>query len=151
SSYYGDRDYAGIDRAHSQALKLLNTLPLRKRVDIAVTMSNLALARLCQGYYDSAESLYEQAEKYIAKNKRLAQSLSAVVIYHNLSVVNARQRKFVEAELHATKALELAQSPKMQGANKMVATAPLAAIGYIRYKLGEYESSLQMYKEALAL
>jgi tetratricopeptide (TPR) repeat protein len=150
SSYYGQRDYAGIDRAHSRALKLLNSLPLCKRVDIAVTMSNLALARLCQGYYDSAESLYTQAANYIEKNPRLNHALTPVVIYHNLSVAKARQQKLVEAELHATKALEIAQSPKVQKANKMVAAAPLSAIGYIRYKLGEFESAKQMLLDSLS-
>ncbi|HEY9788779.1 MAG TPA: tetratricopeptide repeat protein [Candidatus Obscuribacterales bacterium] len=150
SAYYGSQDYAAIDRAHSRALKMLSRLPLRKRVDIAVTMSNLALARLCQGYYDSAESLYTQAAKYIEKNPRLAQSVTPVVIYHNLAVTKARQNKFVEAELHATRALEIAQLPKVQKTNKMVAAAPLSAIGYIRYKLGEFVSAKQMLLDAIS-
>jgi tetratricopeptide (TPR) repeat protein len=149
--YYNHRDYAKIDRAHSTVLKILNGLPLRKRVDIAITMSNLALARLCQGYTESAETLFEQALAYLTKAPRLKQSLCGVVVYHNLAVVSIRLRKYVEAEMYASDALEIARSKKIAGKYKCFAGPPTASLAAVRYKLGEYDSCYEMFKEALDL
>jgi tetratricopeptide (TPR) repeat protein len=149
--YYNHRDYAKIDRAHSTVLKILNRLPLRKRVDIAITMSNLALARLCQGYTESAETLFQQALTYLSTSPRLKQTLCGVVVYHNLAVVSIRLKKYVEAEMYASDALEIAHTKKISAKYKCFAGPPTASLAAVRYKLGEYDSSYEMFKEALDL
>jgi tetratricopeptide (TPR) repeat protein len=148
SNYRNSNKYARIDVVHQRALKLLQKLPLRRRLDIATTLSNLGLLRLCQGYYESAESLFTQSAQYLEENKRFAVSVSSVVAYNNLAIACIRLGKIIEAELHAEKALQLAESPKVAKRFKLVAAPPMAALASARLRLGELDSALEYFERA---
>lgn len=151
SKYHSERNYAEIERIHRLALKVLMKLPVRRSWSVAVTMSNLGLLRLCQGNYESAASLFSEAVEYIKSNRRLAASMSAMVINNNLAVALARMQKYYEAEAVAEKALEVARSARWYKKYIMATCAPTAALAFIKLRRGELESAIEQYTSALTL
>jgi tetratricopeptide (TPR) repeat protein len=114
-------------------------------------MSNLGLARLCEGHYESAASLFTDAATYVQSSKRLAQSNIAVVIYNNLAVAYVRLGRYVEAEAMAHKALEVAQAPVMQKKSQMLTVPPNGVLANIHLRFNEPESALQEYQKTLSI
>lgn len=147
---YAEKRYSELDIAHSRAIKLLTQLPLRKTFDIPVMMSNLALMRLCQGNYESAEELFRKAYEYISQDKRLRQTYAAAVLLNNLGCACMRRGNLVEAEVHATNAIELLESPK----NKMwkvLRALPNTLIGVVHAKLAEFDTAEEHLNKALEI
>lgn len=148
NQHYTNKNYAAVDKTHSTALKLLTRLPVRKDAIVATTMSNLALSRLCQGYFESAESLFQQAIDYLERDKRMLTSLSRGLLYNNLGAANLKTGKLIEAELNATKSLEIATLPKNKKAHALMSAPPLAVLGSARLKLKEYDHALEYFEQA---
>ncbi|MHA0111977.1 tetratricopeptide repeat protein, partial [Klebsiella pneumoniae] len=62
-----DPNFNQIERVHKKALKLLQRLPFRRHMNVAVSMSNLGLIRLCQGECESASEIFMMARDYLSK------------------------------------------------------------------------------------
>lgn len=147
---YAEKRYSELDVAHSRALKLLTQLPLRKTMDIPVMMSNLALMRLCQGNYESAEELFRKANGYVSKDKRLKDSYASAILLNNLGCACLRRGNLVEAELHGNRALELLELPKNKNW-KLLMALPHAVIGSVHTRLGELDTAEEHFLKALEI
>ncbi len=145
---YAQKRYRELDVAHSRALKLLTQLPFRKTLDVPVMMSNLALMRLCQGNYESAEDLFRQAHTYLSKDKYLKDSFAAAILLNNLGCACMRIGNLVEAELNAQRALEILELPKNKS-QKVVTALPYSVIGTVHAKLGELDTAEENLTKAL--
>jgi len=146
---YRKRNYHAIDNAHTRVYGLIKRLPVRKDWQVITLLSNLALSRLAQGYYDNAEIIYKETIELSDKNKRLSKGITPVILYNNLSICCLKQQNYVEAELHATEALELAE--KLSDKNRFLIGLPLAAIGIVRLKLNELDSAEEYLRKALTV
>jgi tetratricopeptide (TPR) repeat protein len=144
---YGQKKYAELDIAHSRALGVLARVPFRKSADVPALMSNLALMRLCQGDYKSAEELFRQAVEYIAKNKQLNTSFAAGVLHNNLACACVRLGNLAEAEEEAKKAIAIFELPKNK-AWKITMALPYCVIGTVHAKFGEYDTAEQHLHDA---
>lgn len=145
---YAQKRYRELDVAHSRAIQLVTQLPLRKTLDVPVMMSNLALMRLCQGNYESAEELFRQAHSYIQRDKYLKDSFAAAILLNNLGCACLRMGNLVEAELHAHKALEILALPKNKS-QKVVTALPYSVIGTVHAKLGEFDTAEEHLTKSL--
>ncbi len=151
SKYCKDSNYARVDLVHRRAIRLLKKLPFRNHTSMAVTISNLGILRLCQAYYGSAESLFNEACTYLEKRHSVTRDLVEIVLLNNLSVAYLRQNQLIEAELVADKAFQIAQSPGIQRKYKKIEAAPLSALAAVRFRLGEFESSYELGKQSLEI
>jgi tetratricopeptide (TPR) repeat protein len=135
---YGEKKYGELDVAHSRALKLVTRLPCRKTVDLPVLMSNLALMRLCQGNYESAEQLFRKATEYIAAEPRLNSTFAAGILEHNLGSACMRLGNLAEAEVHANKSIEIFELSKNRRW-RIGLGLPNLLLGALHAKFGEYD------------
>lgn len=149
SKYKVDSNYSKIDLVHRKAIRLLKKLPFRRHLSIAVSISNLGILRLCQGHYDGAEELFKESTSYLQTTRGAWRNMAMIVFYNNLAVAELRQEKLIEAELTATKALEVAELPVMQKTYKKLMGPPLSVLAAVRLRLGELESSREYGEKAL--
>jgi tetratricopeptide (TPR) repeat protein len=147
NSKYSEKKYGEIDLAHSRALKLVMQLPCRKSADVPVLMSNLALMRLCQGDYESAESLFRQAVEYMEKEKRLNSTFAAAILMNNLGFACNRRGNLAEAEICADRAIQIFELSKNK-AWRIGLSLPYSLKGVIHAKFGEYDTAEQNLREA---
>ncbi|HNB25172.1 MAG TPA: hypothetical protein PKZ32_22315, partial [Candidatus Melainabacteria bacterium] len=101
-------------------------------------------------HYESAEELFNESTSYLQTTKGVWRNMAMIVFYNNLAVAELRQEKFIEAELTATKALEVAELPEMQKKYKKLMGPPLSVMAAVRLHLGELESSREYGEKALA-
>jgi tetratricopeptide (TPR) repeat protein len=152
SLQYSKGNYARVDAAYSRSIRLVNMMPLRRSWAMSTMLSNLALMRLCQGYYDSAESLFAQAVDYVRKDKRLSHHYFAAILLNNLAVACLRQDKFIEAELLATEAMEIMDLKKNRSPKLNVIRALInGAHGVARLEHGELDDAERYLKKACQL
>jgi tetratricopeptide (TPR) repeat protein len=149
--YRSDPNYLALERLHRQAARLLRALPFRKTRHLETTLSNLGVLRLCQGDYEGAEKLFAESINSLEKSRLRNKSTSMIILYSNLGVTYLRQGKYVEAELQAAKALEIAESPGIAKRYPIMQAPPLAVHAAARLHLGETESAVDCYKQALTL
>lgn len=147
---YRQKRYSELEVAHAKALKLLRKLPFRKTLDLPILTSNLALLRLCQGNYENAESLFRDAVTFISKETVVKDSFSAAILINNLGCACMRLGNYVEAEVHANRALEILALPKNKN-YRLVASLPYSLIGAVHTKLEEYDTALENFKEAFRI
>lgn len=147
---YSEKRYGELEAAHSRALRLLNKLPFRKSIDVPVMTSNLALMRLCQGNYDSAEDLFRHAYSYAGKDRQLRDTFAAAILVNNLACACLRRGNYVEAELHANRALEILELKKNKQF-KVISALPHAVIGNVHCRLGEYDTSIEHFLKAIQI
>lgn len=147
NSKYSEKKYGEIDYAHSRALKLVMQLPCRKSADVPVLMSNLALMRLCQGNYESAEDLFRQAVEYIGKDKRLNSTFAAAILMNNLGCACFRRGNLAEAEICADKAIEIFELSRNKSW-RIGLSLPYLLKGAVHAKFGEFDTAEQNLREA---
>lgn len=152
SLQYSKGNYAAIDAAYSRSIRLVNKLPLRRSWAMSTMLSNLALMRLCQGYYDSAESLFAEAVDYVRKDKRLRKHYYAAILLNNLAVARLRQDKPIEAELLATEAMEIMDLKKNRSPKLNIVRALInGAHGIARLEHGELDEAESYLRKACQL
>jgi tetratricopeptide (TPR) repeat protein len=144
---YGEKRYGELDVAHSRALKLVMQLPCRKSVDVPVLMSNLALMRLCQGNYESAEQLFRKATEYIDKEPRLNSTFAAAILTNNLGSACYRLGNLAEAEVHANKAMQIFELNKNRSW-RIGLGLPHLLLGAIHAKFGEFDTAQEHLERA---
>lgn len=147
NSRYADKKYGEIDVAHSKALRLVLQLPCRKSTDVPVLMSNLALMRLCQGNYESAEELFREAVEYIGKDKRLNSTFAAAILINNLGCACYRRGNLAEAEICADRAISIFELSKNKSW-RIGLSLPHLLKGVIHAKFGEYDTAEQNLRDA---
>ena len=151
SKYRSDSNYARVDMVHRRVLKLLKAAPFRRHLAIAVSISNLGILRLCQGYYDSAADLFTEAESYLKSTRGTIRDMSMIIFYNNLAVAYLRQNKCIEAELIGTKALEIAEQAQMQKKYKKLSGPPLSVLAAASLRLNDLDRSMEYAKKALEI
>ena len=147
--YRSERNYAQLDLVHRRALKVLSKLPVRRTRAVAISTSNLGLLRLCQGYYDSAETIFAQAADYVKKDRVLSKTVTAVIVYNNLAIAKTRAKNYFAADEIAHQALAIAESPKIRKRYPIFSCAPHAALAAILMRLNEFEAALAEYTLAM--
>ncbi|PWT95993.1 MAG: hypothetical protein C5B53_10485 [Candidatus Melainabacteria bacterium] len=135
-----DRNYGLVETAFSRAIIVLNRLPVYKASYIPGLLSNLGLARLAQGHYQSAESLFRdalsQAEGLSARSRSKRWLASLCVLYNNLAVACLRLGNYVEADLLLERGMKLLENEKNQRYRFYLAPLQLAA-SVVHSELGE--------------
>jgi len=135
-----DRDHGRVEAAFSRAIGILKRLPVYKGPYIPGLLSNLGVARLKQGHYESAESLFrdalQQAQMFHKHRGGKGWIPSLAVLHNNLAVSCVRQNNHVEAELIVERGIELVT--KANNTRFESYLAPLYLVtGVIRSDLGE--------------
>jgi tetratricopeptide (TPR) repeat protein len=153
--HLSERNYGRIENVFVKAIHILNRLPVPKFAYIPGLLSNLGVARLAQGYYDSAESLFRQAldeaeglsERQRSWNKeRWIPTLA--VLYNNLAIACIRQGKHIEAELLLERAVEVCTRVK-SGRYDFYLAPILLAMGKVRLELGELSQAKDYIAKAI--
>ncbi len=149
--YRAERNYAQLDLVHRRALKVLSKLPVRRTRAVAISTSNLGLLRLCQGYYESAETIFAQAAEYVKKDRALSKSVTAVIVLNNLAIAKTRAKNYFEADEVAHQALAIAELPKIKKRFPIFSCAPHAALAAIHMRLNELDAALAEYTLAMEI
>ena len=147
--HMADRNYHRVDHAYTRALNWLKAAPVIKWPYIPSMTSNLALTRMYQGHYDSAESLFRIALVSAMKDKRQSARPALVIYYFNLGAACGRLGNYVEAELYYDQALEIARGLTAKKA-AILSAWPLFGIGSTRLQLGELDSAEKYISDAIA-
>jgi tetratricopeptide (TPR) repeat protein len=147
-----DRNYGLVETAFSRAIFVLNRLPVYKATYIPGLLSNLGLARLAQGHYESAESLFRdalsQAESFSRRSRSARWLPSLCVLYNNLAVACIRLGNYVEADLLIDKGIKLLESNQNKRYQFYLAPLQLAASA-VRCELGELPAAEEHIQKAL--
>lgn len=104
------RRYLDIERELRKANVVVERIPRRERTWYSgIMLSNMALMRLYQGDYDTAEKLLRQAYALTSQDKRMTKHLIAPLVSNNLAVACLLNDKPFEGEELAEKTMQLWQ------------------------------------------
>ncbi len=143
-----------VDGVYRQLLSLIEKLPVQKEPLASGLLARLAQTQLSRGDYERARYYYEKGLANLGKQKRLpGYDYKVAVLKNNRGVAYLAERRYVEAELDGTEAMEslqayVKQNPKRSHPSLLV--APLTILGTASMRLGELAQAENYYREALA-
>ena len=148
-TYYTQGDYQGAIACFKKGIQIREKISGKNGADVAWFYNMIGNANYLTGNFDEAYECYQQVLFIFSKNSRKRRRAISSS-YNNIGMIFFEKHDYRKALDYFQKALVLYRQ-QIKGENAAIVTPALNNIGLCHWKLGEVDSAITYFRQALKI